>query len=290
MCPNTKRTAFTLIELLVVIAVIATLIAVLIPSLNAAKKYATSAACLSNEKSLARAWMMYIEQNDGLIPGGAITEGRMFDGMKQGDASQQKYPVLWVWPPVTTTLQYFGNSGDMATLEDRIRGCERGGLWPYIENHKTYHCPADKAYVKAMPENRYRSYSMARGLAVYDVDQDITKLSEIKSPGHRYVFVEEAYDLRVANYNHNAWDFEVGENDFHDPLALFHNDSSTFGLADGHAEKYKWKDQRTVDYFADRDGAETKYGGQAGLAANNTDLTWLQMHFVQSETRIQQGY
>jgi prepilin-type N-terminal cleavage/methylation domain-containing protein/prepilin-type processing-associated H-X9-DG protein len=276
--------AFTLIELLVVIAIVAILLSVLVPALTAAKKFATAASCLANNRSMARSWQVYAEQSDNKIPGGAVTEGRMYDGMNQGSATQRRYPRIWVWPPVTATLKYFGNTTDPATLEDRVRGCENGALWPYNESPKLYHCPADKAYVLSVPRNRYRSYSMARGLAVYDVDRDITKASEIKSPGAKYVFVEEAYDLRVANYNHNAWDFEVSANDFHDPLALFHNDSTTFAFADGHAEKIRWKDDRTVRYFTDRNSIP-----MGDLTPKNADLEWLQLHFEQSEAARKQG-
>ena len=59
--------AFTLIELLVVIAIIALLLAVVIPSLNLAKKKAASAACLVNVKNLALGWYTYQEDNDGWI-------------------------------------------------------------------------------------------------------------------------------------------------------------------------------------------------------------------------------
>ena len=70
MCPNRTRKAFTLIELLVVIAIVALLLSVLIPALTSGKKFATSASCLSNNKSLSRSWQVYAEQNDSKIPAG----------------------------------------------------------------------------------------------------------------------------------------------------------------------------------------------------------------------------
>jgi len=63
---NTAR-GFTLIELLVVIAIIAVLMAVLMPALNAAKKQATMARCLTNHRSLTSGWIMYADDNDGLL-------------------------------------------------------------------------------------------------------------------------------------------------------------------------------------------------------------------------------
>ncbi len=60
-----KRKAFTLIELLVVIAIIALLMAILMPTLNRAKKQARSAACQMNLHQWGNIWSMYCDDNDG---------------------------------------------------------------------------------------------------------------------------------------------------------------------------------------------------------------------------------
>ena len=62
------RKGFTLIELLVVIAIIAVLIAILVPSLNRARKQAKFIGCKANLKSYAMMAFMYADDNDSVMP------------------------------------------------------------------------------------------------------------------------------------------------------------------------------------------------------------------------------
>jgi prepilin-type N-terminal cleavage/methylation domain-containing protein/prepilin-type processing-associated H-X9-DG protein len=68
MNTNRKTRAFTLIELLVVIAIIAILAAILFPVFAKARERAQATTCLSNEKQLATAFMMYTDDNTGRLP------------------------------------------------------------------------------------------------------------------------------------------------------------------------------------------------------------------------------
>lgn len=63
-----NRQAFTLIELLVVIAIIAILAAILFPVFAQARDKARAASCLSNQKQLATAFMMYSQDYDETLP------------------------------------------------------------------------------------------------------------------------------------------------------------------------------------------------------------------------------
>jgi len=65
----TRGGGFTLIELLVVIAIIAILAAILFPVFSKAREKARQTTCTSNQKQLATATMMYVQENNEIMPG-----------------------------------------------------------------------------------------------------------------------------------------------------------------------------------------------------------------------------
>lgn len=70
-----RRSAFTLIELLVVIAIVGILAALIVAAAGPARERAAAAQCISNLRQLGAAILIYANDNDGMLPAAAATEG-----------------------------------------------------------------------------------------------------------------------------------------------------------------------------------------------------------------------
>jgi prepilin-type N-terminal cleavage/methylation domain-containing protein/prepilin-type processing-associated H-X9-DG protein len=290
-----KRKGFTLIELLIVIAIIAVLITILAPALQSAKEHGTQAVCLSNQMALSKGYFIYSDANRSFIPVGYCTARNFTTYLNEKYNLRVPFHPLWTNPPHEEDRTYVGQKGNMdCSLEDRQRGITTGAIYPFVNNMQAYHCPGDRRLYEGTSEGStpaffaYRSYNLPDVLfgAVNDLpyaydggksvhlEDTVKKLSVVPFPEEKLCFVEDEYDLSGANYSYDGWSFipERGRERWWDPVGTFHADGCTVSFLDGHASKYKWKDERSVEYFEDRDSYSNHQPG-------NVDIEWFLYHY-----------
>lgn len=197
---------FTLVELLVVIGLIAVLIGILLPVLGRAKESGRQVKCLSNLGQLAKATVMYCNDNDGRYParGGqgvfhSYYPGPIRDGYDVHDwiAWQRRFDPI--------SGRTFPSAADLQI--------EHSALARYLSKDRdvlesVFRCPTDPLAVRVSfaPFNGGRglyrySYAMnwaIGGTGIWQDDARWMKLSDVRLPGQKILYIDES-EITVNN-------------------------------------------------------------------------------------------
>ena len=237
--PSQSPRAFTLIELLVVIAIIAILAGLLLPALARAKQAAMVSTCLSNQKQLAMAWVMYCDDNQDHVIN--------FDDIYN---TAREIPWHFFTPSPAPAVPAGISPEERQTLYFQA-GYYQGGIAKYAPNPSVCHCPADTRN-KLKVGQGFSFGSLSPVGSLNGEQPSVYRRSELLHPSERFLWVEEN-DPRGEN--EGSWITSQGtppnfvNSQLIDSPAAFHSgNASTFSFADGHSSKRKWEDQAVLNY------------------------------------------
>ena len=228
---------FTLVGLLVVISIISILMSILMPALSRAREQGQRVHCMSNLKSLAMAWNLYTQDNDG-----RTCSPYTFWNDDENDNYWVAQGPDWA-------------SNDIGNTEQALRD---GVLWPYTNFLSLYKCRRDLSDL----------------LCSYSMSGTGKRLLEMSRSWERLLFVDASSSFKWIHGSYSpiwcladfgctpiwhSWhncpckDYKICRGKGRrQQITARHANGCNMIFADFHCEHFKWQDPRTIR-FANRE-------------------------------------
>ncbi|MBC7806961.1 MAG: DUF1559 domain-containing protein [Akkermansiaceae bacterium] len=225
MYTSKRNSAFTLIELLVVIAIIAILAAILFPVFAQAREKARQASCLSNQKQLGTALIMYVQDFD------------------------ESFPISQYIDPISGAPYDWGNA-----IYPYIKNGTGTAYSPTVTLYNgeggVFSCPS-------FPHAQICQYGINLCIShpYYATNpSEPATLAGIDSPSNRVAILEKGATSKVGGDNYSYPTFEVGQWNWAGYLA---------GVVDGSAQEAQM--DLAYDFDRDENAPPDGYPGPGGM-------------------------
>ena len=228
------KTGFTLVELLVVIAIIAVLAALLFPVFSSARRKAWQTTCLSNQRQIGMALMLYLQDFDETYPN---IRFEPLGSQIAGDLEKNSWRVV-----IAPYLRNVGVMSCPANPDNRTLSQDARYPISYAANFAAN--PRDIPLPSPLPVNVLRTLTFS-GVFGHDLSPGV-KASSIVRPAECIAVVEmvhyhfSEFTVDIAN---DGAPFGDGGNGivvcFADCLFTGHFGQSNYLFTDGHVKSLK---------------------------------------------------
>lgn len=265
-CHKPAGAAFTATELLAVVGAIGLVAALCLPALANTHLKSAFTVCLGNQRQLIQSVQSFAQDNqDALVPTQYVEPNGTTVALGGGG----------YWPGPAEEISH--EMSRERAAQSVKSGLQQGPLWQYVESTEVFHCPGDVRASLRLPGAGwgYDSYSKSETIAggAFDAGTPpFRRLSQVPDTSNCFVFCEEA-DPR--DYNLGTWVMgAVTPFGWVDSFGAFHDGGAMFSFLDGHADFYRWRDQRMLKAAADSMKGLAAFFPEGGNV-KNPDFRWV---------------